>query len=149
MAKREFPPSRVPSYTFADTLEEQELQLRSNPLMLRMLAARREKAADPHRPFYHYVNPENTLNDPNGLCRWQGLWHLFYQAQPPDDTRQHWDTPSARSESAGGTFPTHCIRGRRTGAIPAPHSSKRIGSSPCITVSESATWWPFPATPCC
>ena len=90
MARKAFPPSRVPQYRFADTLAEQERQLATNPLMLRMNAARREKAADPHRPLYHYVNPENTLNDPNGLCYWQGRWHLFYQACPPEDTRQHW-----------------------------------------------------------
>jgi beta-fructofuranosidase len=30
------------------------------------------------------------MNDPNGLCFWQGRWHLFYQAYPPEDTRQHW-----------------------------------------------------------
>ena len=47
-------------------------------------------AGDPHRPIYHYVNPEGRLNDPNGLCFWQGRWHLFYQAYPPEDTRQHW-----------------------------------------------------------
>ena len=85
-----FPPSLVPKYTFAATLEEQERQLATNPLVRRMQAARREKATDPHRPFYHYVNPENTLNDPNGLCFWGGRWHVFYQACPPDDVRQHW-----------------------------------------------------------
>ena len=90
MARKAFPPSRVPQYRFADTLAEQERQLATNPLMLRMNAARREKAADPWRPLYHYVNSENTLNDPNGLCYWQGRWHLFYQACPPEDTRQHW-----------------------------------------------------------
>ena len=90
MAQKIFPPSRVPQYSFAATLEEQEQQLATNPLMLRMNAARREKAADPWRPLYHYVNSENTLNDPNGLCYWQGRWHLFYQACPPEDTRQHW-----------------------------------------------------------
>ena len=47
-------------------------------------------ADDPYRPIYHYVNPEGTLNDPNGLCFWQGRWHLFYQAYPPEDPRQHW-----------------------------------------------------------
>ncbi len=47
-------------------------------------------AADPYRPLYHYVSPESTMNDPNGLCFWQGRWHLFYQAYPPEDTRQHW-----------------------------------------------------------
>lgn len=39
------------------------------------------------------------MNDPNGLCFWQGRWHLFYQAYPPDEfpspadvlkRRQHW-----------------------------------------------------------
>ncbi|MDE2936826.1 MAG: glycoside hydrolase family 32 protein [Chloroflexota bacterium] len=90
MKKSEFPPSRVPRYAFAATLEEQERQLETNPLVLRMKAARREKASDPHRPIYHYVNPENTLNDPNGLCFWEGRWHLFYQACPPEDVRQHW-----------------------------------------------------------
>jgi beta-fructofuranosidase len=36
------------------------------------------------------VSPEGNLNDPNGLCFWQGRWHLFYQGYPPEDTRQHW-----------------------------------------------------------
>ena len=82
--------SRVPRYTFADRLDEQEAQLKTNPLMLRLIASRRAMAGDPHRPIYHYVNPEGRLNDPNGLCRWQGRWHLFYQAYPPEDPRQHW-----------------------------------------------------------
>ena len=47
-------------------------------------------SADPYRPSYHYVNPEGALNDPNGLCYWHGRWHLFYQAYPPEDPRQHW-----------------------------------------------------------
>ena len=82
--------SLVPQYKFADTLAEQEAQFKVNPLLQRMIASRIEKAGDPHRPFYHYVNPENTLNDPNGLCFWQGRWHLFYQGYPPEDPRQHW-----------------------------------------------------------
>ncbi|MDE0529224.1 MAG: glycoside hydrolase family 32 protein [Truepera sp.] len=82
--------SRVPHYTFAETLEQQGLQLKENPLLRRMIVARKELEGDPHRPIYHYVNPENLLNDPNGLCFWQGRWHLFYQAYPPEDPRQHW-----------------------------------------------------------
>jgi beta-fructofuranosidase len=82
--------SKVPQYTFASTLAEQEEQLLTNPLLLRMMESRKQKAGDPHRPIYHYVNPEGNLNDPNGLCFWQGLWHLFYQAYPPEDPRQHW-----------------------------------------------------------
>ena len=55
-----------------------------------MKVARDAKKNDPHRPQYHFVNAENTLNDPNGLCRWQDRWHLFYQARPPEDERLHW-----------------------------------------------------------
>ena len=82
--------SRVPRYTFGTTLDEQESQLSTNPLMQRLAASRQKMAGDPYRPIYHYVNPEGRLNDPNGLCFWQGRWHLFYQAYPPEDPRQHW-----------------------------------------------------------
>ena len=82
--------SRVPKYTFADTLAEQEAQLKTNPMLKRFAESRKKMAGDPHRPIYHYVNPEGRLNDPNGLCFWKGRWHLFYQAYPPVDPRQHW-----------------------------------------------------------
>jgi beta-fructofuranosidase len=82
--------SPVPQYTFSTTLEEQEAELKSNPLLLRMNESRKKMAKDPHRPIYHYVNPEGRLNDPNGLCFWKGNWHLFYQAYPPEYPRQHW-----------------------------------------------------------
>ena len=60
MIKREFPPSKVPRFDFAELLEEQEQQLASNPLVLRLHAARRAKAVAPHRPFYQAVPPEET-----------------------------------------------------------------------------------------
>ena len=82
--------SLVPQFLFPDTLPEQEARLETNSLMQRLLAYRKRYEGDPHRPIYHYVNPENTLNDPNGLCFWQDRWHLFYQAYPPEDPRQHW-----------------------------------------------------------
>ena len=67
--------------------------------MLRFAESRRKLAADRYRPAYHFVSPESQLNDPNGLCFWQGRWHLFYQGYPPDEfpdpkdipkRRQHW-----------------------------------------------------------
>ena len=82
--------SRVPKYRFADTLEVQEAQLRTNPMLRRFAESRKRLANDLHRPIYHYVNPEGRLNDPNGLCFWKDRWHLFYQAYPPEDPRQHW-----------------------------------------------------------
>lgn len=83
--------SRVPRRDrYADTLPEQLEQLRDDPQVLRFAESRRRLAADRYRPIYHYVNPESRLNDPNGLCFWQGRWHLFYQAYLPEDPRQHW-----------------------------------------------------------
>ncbi len=82
--------SKVPQFTFATTLEEQEEQLKTNPLVLRFKESRKKLAEDPHVPLYHFISPENRLNDPNGLCYWQGRWHMFYQGTPPEDPRQHW-----------------------------------------------------------
>ncbi len=82
--------SKVPKYSFPNTLPEQEAALKTNPLLQRLQASRKALSADRYRPIYHYVNPEGSLNDPNGLCYWQGNWHLFYQAYPPEDPRQHW-----------------------------------------------------------
>ncbi|TDF98777.1 glycoside hydrolase family 32 protein [Paenibacillus piri] len=82
--------SRVPQFHFASTLEEQLKQLEENPLLHRLVESRRKQAADRYRPSYHFVSPESTLNDPNGLCFWNGKWHLFYQGYPPEDPRQHW-----------------------------------------------------------
>jgi beta-fructofuranosidase len=74
----------TPRYVFAETLEEQEAQLRDNPLMRRLAESRDRLAADPFGPVYHFVSPEGLTNDPMGLCFWQGRWHFFYQAFPPD-----------------------------------------------------------------
>lgn len=82
--------SKVPQYQFADTLLEQEQQLASNPLLERFTQSRQKNLEDPHHPRYHFVAPERQMNDPNGLCFWQGRWHLFYQGYPPEDPRQHW-----------------------------------------------------------
>jgi beta-fructofuranosidase len=92
-------PSSTPRYRFSDTLVEQEAQLAANPLTRRFAQSRKALASDPYRPAYHFVSPESSLNDPNGLSFWQGRWHLFYQAYPPDEfpnpkdigkRRQHW-----------------------------------------------------------
>ncbi len=82
--------SKVPKFTFGKTLEEQEAQLKENLLINRFKESRHKLSTDPYRPLYHYVNPEGNLNDPNGLCFWNNRWHLFYQAYPPEDPRQHW-----------------------------------------------------------
>lgn len=82
--------SKVPQTTFSNTLKKQEKELKENALLKRFAQSRQELSVDKHRPFYHFISPEGRLNDPNGLCYWQGNWHLFYQAYPPEDPRQHW-----------------------------------------------------------
>lgn len=82
--------SKVPKFSFADTLAEQEAQLENNPLLRRFADSRKKLMQDPHYPLYHFSSPENRLNDPNGLCYWNGKWHMFYQGYPPEDPRQHW-----------------------------------------------------------
>ncbi len=37
---------------------------------------------DPWRPKLHIAPPVGWLNDPNGLCEYQGVYHAFYQFAP-------------------------------------------------------------------
>jgi beta-fructofuranosidase len=43
-------------------------------------AVRERILSDPHRPGYHFVNPEGVALpfDPNGAIFWKGRYHLFY-----------------------------------------------------------------------
>lgn len=65
---------------FPETLTKQEAALAAFPQLEDYRRIRKDKAADPHRPIYHFIRPDGYLNDPNGLCFWEGRWHLFYQA---------------------------------------------------------------------
>lgn len=54
---------------------------------LQRFAAQAERAApagDPWRPGFHLAPPVGFLNDPNGLCRFRGEYHVFYQYAPFD-----------------------------------------------------------------
>jgi len=76
------------------------------------------------RPKYHLTPPANWLNDPNGLIRWDGRYHVFYQYNPggPFHNTIHWghavsddlvtwrDEPVALSPSR--TAPTATAAGR-------------------------------------
>ena len=89
-------PSPTPRQEFSPTLAEQEKELQTNALMLRFAESRQKLATERFRPLYHFVSPESQMNDPNGLCFWQGRWHLFYQAYPPDEFPNPADVPKRR-----------------------------------------------------
>jgi beta-fructofuranosidase len=75
---------------YADTLAGQLEQLKTDEQMLQFAELRQRLSKDPYRPVYHFVNPDGIMNDPNGLCCWQGRYHLFYQSWPRDCDRVHW-----------------------------------------------------------
>lgn len=82
--------SPVERFSFGATLEAQEQQLAANPLLKQFRQWRKERRDGKHEPTFHFTSPEPKLNDPNGLCFWNGHWHMFYQAYPPEYPRQHW-----------------------------------------------------------
>ena len=65
---------------YPDTLPGQETALDSDEQLADFRAAREKFGGTKHRPIYHFVRPDGWMNDPNGLCFWEGRWHLFYQA---------------------------------------------------------------------
>ncbi len=67
-----------------------DLTREDRDVLRRFAASRRELSTELYRPLYHFVSPEGGFNDPNGLCFWQGKWHLFYQAFPPANPVPHW-----------------------------------------------------------
>ena len=72
---------------FPNTLEEQEEALKTDEQMTDFIRIREERKDDRFKPRYHFSRPHGSLNDPNGLCFWEGRWHLFYQSC---DSRIHW-----------------------------------------------------------
>ena len=76
--------------TYPDVLEKQLQALGTDEAVQRFAESREQLSAGPYRPLYHFSPPENMMNDPNGLCLWQGRYHLFYQFRPSGIERVHW-----------------------------------------------------------
>ena len=90
-----------------------------------LAAMRRQLAEDPQQPSYHLTPPANWLNDPNGLLRYDGRYHVFYQYNPggPFHNTMHWghavsddlvtwtDEPVALSPSPEGPDRDGCWSG--------------------------------------
>lgn len=45
---------------------------------------RNKVAKDPWRLHYHLMPESGWLNDPNGLCQYHGVYHIYYQYSPFD-----------------------------------------------------------------
>ena len=77
--------------TYPDTLDAQLEALETDASLQAFTEARADLAIDMYRPLYHFSPPRSVMNDPNGLCFWQGRWHLFYQFRPRGSfDRVHW-----------------------------------------------------------
>ena len=49
-------------------------------------AYREQVAADENRLAYHLMPETGWLNDPNGLCQVNGVYHIYYQYTPFEPT---------------------------------------------------------------
>ena len=47
-----------------------------------IITAARNREKNRWRPKLHIAPPFGWLNDPNGLCQYQGIYHVFYQFSP-------------------------------------------------------------------
>ena len=82
--------SKQPYFVFSNDEAEQREQLKSNELMEQYRKFREDNKDDLFNPSYHFWSPDGRINDPNGLCFWNGKYHIFYQQYPPAYPHQHW-----------------------------------------------------------
>jgi beta-fructofuranosidase len=70
-------------------MKTQLKQVAADPMVLEMKELRKKRSGNKYTPVFHFTAPHEKMNDPNGLCFWNGYWHLFYQAYPGSG-RLHW-----------------------------------------------------------
>lgn len=128
-------------------------------------AQRQAMAADGQRPVYHFLPPANWINDPHGLCEWQGLYHLFYQYNPhgPFHGTIHWghavsedfvhwsDWPIALAPDPGSYDPDGCWTGCMVddGGLPTLYYTAAYPQTIAAAVShdDMRTWQKLPENP--
>ncbi len=72
---------------------EKWLDVNTDATALQALAVPLSRFEDDHlRPAFHAMPPANWTNEPHGLVRKNGRWHMFYQRTPngPYKTQMHW-----------------------------------------------------------
>jgi|GEM_PF-504864 len=47
--------------------------------MIRENERNKERYTETYRPQFHFTPISGWMNDPNGLCYFNGVWHMFYQ----------------------------------------------------------------------
>ena len=59
-------------------------------------------------PKFHIASNGGWINDPNGLCRYNGRWHVFYQLHPHGTQwgPMHWGHVSSETWSTGTANPS-------------------------------------------
>lgn len=82
--------SNIPQESYPYDEAEQKEALKESRQLKEFTDYRKKMKDHPYMPSYHFWAPDGKINDPNGLCFWKGRYHLFYQAYPPADPRQHW-----------------------------------------------------------
>lgn len=137
-------------------------QLAEDPAVLRARIA-----TDPARPRFHFTAPTGWLNDPNGLCQWDGIHHLFYQYNPFGGYhhRIHWghatstdlvhwaDQPVALAPDRGGPDSDGCWSGVLVddGGVPTVVYSGKVGDVvlPCLATGSAdlLNWRKFAGNP--
>jgi beta-fructofuranosidase len=126
---------------------------------------------DSQRPKYHFLPPENWLNDPNGLIHWQGVYHMFYQHNPFEPVHRdiywghatstnlvHWThLPVALAPSPDGPDSDGCWSGCAVDdngvatVIYSGHSQRNPGGFqlPCLATGDAdlLVWTKYQANP--
>ena len=128
---------------------------------------RERLSGDPHRPLYHFLPPQNWMNDPNGLIQWNGTYHLFYQHNPDAAVSGnihwghavsmdmlHWqDSPIALSPTQGGWDHMGCWSGCAINYHHIPtliYTARNVeGEMVCLATSQDdlITWQKHPRNP--
>jgi beta-fructofuranosidase len=120
---------------------------------------------DRHRPRYHFLPPQNWMNDPNGLIFWGGEYHLFYQHNPngPFWGTMHWGhavspdlvrwrhLPIALAPTPGGPDRDGCFSGCAVddGGVPTLVYTGVQPEAQCVATSADGmvTWQKHPGNP--